>query len=88
MSLLGGDVEENVDFHNVQMGSLGFKKFPVAKLKKMSIFLRYKWLHWGSKHFVGAMLMNMAIFEGYNCIQWGSQVAVKFTQLQSIGVPV
>ena len=70
------------------MGSLGFKKFPVAKLKKMSIFLRYKWLHWGSKHFVGAMLMKMAMFKGYKFVHWGSQIAVTFTKLQSSGVQI
>ena len=34
----GGDVEENVDLHDVKMGLLGFKIFLVATLKNMSIF--------------------------------------------------
>ena len=48
----GGDVEENVDLHNVKMGSLGFKIFPVAMLKNMSSCTQEPWLHWCSKHFV------------------------------------
>ena len=34
----GDDVEEHVDFHNVKMGTLGFKIFQTTMLKNMSIF--------------------------------------------------
>ena len=39
----GGDVEEHDDFHTVKMSSLGFTIFPVAMLKNMPIFIRYKY---------------------------------------------
>ena len=37
-NMSGGNVEEHVDFHNVKMASLGFKKFRGAMLMKMAIF--------------------------------------------------
>ena len=84
----GGDVEEHVDVSHSKNGFTWPQTISGGNVEEHVDFRNTKIASLGFKTFRGGDVDKVAMFKGYNCIHRGSQIAVKFTQLQSVEVPV